>query len=280
MTHNIERRRFLRTVGTGAVGVAIFGVAAAACSSKDAAIVTSTTAAASATTTAATTTAATTTAATTTTAASTTTATAVTTTGAPITELVTSKRVNLDFVSAYVIERGDGLVVIDTGVRGSAPAIDAVLAEYGRTWSDVGYVIATHRHGDHVGSWDAVIAAAADADIFAGDLDIPGISSGRSITALFDGDTVNGLEAITTPGHTVGHVSMLDPDLGLFTGDALNGAGGTVIGPNPQFTPDLGTAFDSVRKLSTFDYEAAFFGHGEPVLAGASSAVQNLAASL
>ena len=276
MSYDTERRRFLRTVGTGAIGVAIFGVAAAACSTKGTAVATSTTAAAS-TTTASTTTAST---ATTTATTTTTTATAVTTTGAQITELVTSKRVNLGFVSAYVIERGDGLLVIDTGVRGSAPAIEAVLGEYGKSWSDVGYVITTHDHPDHVGSWAAVVDAAADADIFAGDLDIPGIGSGRPITALFDGDMVNGIEAIATPGHTVGHISMLDPDLGLFTGDALIGSGGGVIGPNPTFTPDMDAAFDSVRKLAGLTYEAAFFGHGEPVLTGASTAVAALAASL
>ena len=263
-TEEVSRRHFLRTAGTGAIGVAIFGVAAAACSSDGSSVAASTTSAAS----------------TTTAAVTTTTATAVTTTGAAVTELVTSKRVNLDFVSAYVIERGDGLVIIDTGVGGSAPAIEATLIEYGKSWSDVGYVIATHKHGDHVGSWRDVTSAAADAEIYAGSLDIDQISTRRPITPLFDGDEVNGILTIGTPGHTQGHVSMLDPELGLFTGDALNGADGGVTGPNPQFTPDLGAAFDSVRTLATFDYESAFFGHGEPVLTGASEAVQALAASL
>lgn len=187
---------------------------------------------------------------------------------------------NLDFVSAYVIERGDGLVVIDTGVEGSAPAIEAALIEYGKSWSDVGYVIATHRHGDHVGSWKAVADAAADAEIFAGELDVKQIATRRPITALLDGDEVNGILTVATPGHTQGHISMLDPDLGLFSGDALNGAGGTVVGPNPQFTPDMETAIASVRRLATFEYETAFFGHGEPVISGASAEVRALAASL
>jgi glyoxylase-like metal-dependent hydrolase (beta-lactamase superfamily II) len=269
MSYDLDRRRFLRTVGTGAIGVAIFGVATAACSSEGSSVAASTTSAASAS-------AASTTAA----AVTTTTATAVTTTGAPVTELVTSKRVNLDFVSAYVIERGDGLIVIDTGVAGSAPAIEAALIEYGKSWSDVGYVIATHKHGDHIGSWKDVADAAADADIFAGELDVSQIATRRPIAPLFDGDVVNGVLTIATPGHTQGHISMLDPDLGLFTGDALNGSGGTVIGPTPQFTPDMDAAIASVRRLASFEYESAFFGHGEPVLSGASAAVQDLAASL
>lgn len=270
MTYDLDRRRFIRTVGTGAIGVAIFGVAAAACSSEGSSVVASTTTAASTTSAASTTTAA----------ATTTTATIVTTTGSAVTELVTSKRVNLDFVSAYVIERGDGLIVIDTGTQGSASAIEAALIEYGKTWSDVGYVVATHKHGDHVGSWKDVAEAAADAEIYAGELDVRQIASSRPIMAIFDGDVVNGVLVIATPGHTQGHISMLDPDVGLFTGDALNGSGGTVIGPTPQFTPDMDTALESVRRLGTFEYEAAFFGHGEPLLSGASAAVQALAESL
>ena len=203
-----------------------------------------------------------------------------TTTDPPITDLVTSKRVNLDFVSAYIIERGDGLVVIDTGVSGSAAAIQAAIDEYGKSWGDVGYVIATHRHGDHVGSLNAVINQATQADVFAGDLDVADIASDRPITPLFDGDMVNGVAVVTTPGHTRGHISLLDPDVGLFSGDALNGANGGVIGPNPRFTPDMDTAFASVKKLATFTYEQVFFGHGEPVLARGSAAVKALADSL
>ena len=183
-------------------------------------------------------------------------------------------------VSAYVVERGDGLVVIDTGGQGSAPAIEAALSEYGKTWQDVGYVIATHNHPDHIGSWAAVVDAATDADIFAGGLDIPSIGSGRQITPIVDGDMLNGVRVIATPGHTKGHISILDPDVGLFTGDALNGSGGGVIGPNPQYTPDMVSAIDSVDRLASFDYEAAFFGHGEPVLTGAAAAVRDLAVSL
>ncbi|MCL1594033.1 MAG: MBL fold metallo-hydrolase [Actinomycetia bacterium] len=268
--HDVERRRLLHTVGVSAIGVAIFGVVAASCSSDETTASTSsstTTGAGPATTAAAI-------------ATTTTTATVVTTTTSPVTELVSSKRVNLDFVSAYVIDRGDGLVVIDTGVGGSAPAIHAAIEEYGKSWADVGYVVATHKHGDHVGSLGAVLALATDADVFAGVSDIPDISSRRSITPLAEGDLVNGIQTIATPGHTPGHISLLDPDIGLFTGDALNGASGGVTGPNPGFTPDLDTAHLSVKKLATFTYEQAFFGHGEPVLVGASDAVSVLAGSL
>lgn len=266
MVENIDRRRFLKTAGVGVFGVAIFGIAA--CTSSEPSGTTSSTlqAASSSTSTSAGTTS--------------TTATVVSTTAAPVTDLVTSKRVNLGFVSAYIVDRGDGLVVVDTGVGGSAPAIQAVIEEYGMSWADVGYVIATHDHPDHVGSFNAVLALATDADVFAGSLDAAGIGSDRPMTALSDGDIVNGIEVIATPGHTKGHISLLDPDVGLFTGDALNGADGGVIGANPRFTSDQVAADESVVKLATYNYEQIFFGHGEPVLSGGADAVRVLAASL
>ncbi len=240
----------------------MFGVVAAACSSGESGSSSSTSPSTST---------ATTSTAVPGTAATTTTAMVVTATGAPITELVTSKRVNLDFVSAYII---------DTGVRGSATAIAAAVAEYGNSWVDVGYVIATHEHGDHVGSLNEVIAQAGEADVFAGDLDVAEIASDRSITALFDRDMGNGVAVVTTPGHTRGHISLLDPDIGLFSGDAINGANGGVIGPNPRYTSDMDTALASVKKLATFSYEPVFFGRGEAVLVGGSAAVGTLADSL
>lgn len=267
MEYDPGRRRFLTTAGMGVFGVAIFGVAIVSCSDEGSSEAsTSSTQPSSTTTTSA--------------AATTTTATVVSTTAPPITDVVTSKRVDLGFVSAYIVDRGDGLVVVDTGVGGSAAAIQAVIEEYGRSWADVGYVIATHDHPDHVGSLNAVLALATDADVFAGSLDAAGIGSDRPITQLSDGDVVNGVEVIATPGHTKGHISLLDPDVGLFSGDAINGADGGVIGPNPSFTSDLAAADASVVKLATYTYEQIFFGHGEPVLTGGSAAVKELADSL
>lgn len=96
-----------------------------------------------------------------------------------------------------------------------------------------------------------------------------------------NGDSVFDLQIIETPGHTPGHISVLDPVGGiLVAGDALNGESGGVAGPNPQFSDDMDLANASVAKLAEFEYEIALFGHGEPVVAGASSQVATLAESL
>ena len=92
-----------------------------------------------------------------------------------------------------------------------------------------------------------------------------------------DGDQVFGLDIIETPGHTPGHISVLDSVGGIFVaGDAINGANGGVIGPNERFTPDMDLANQSVAKIASFEFETILFGHGEPVLSGGTAGVASL----
>lgn len=186
-------------------------------------------------------------------------------------------RANLGFVSAYVVARGGQATVIDTGVEGSEDDIEAVLASQGLGWGDVGDVILTHSHPDHIGSAAAIAQAAPDAMFHAGEADVPAIDIGRAVAGLVDGDTVFDLSILHTPGHTPGHVCVLDKANSiLMTGDALTGDGGKVGLPNPEFTPDYEEALRSVKYLGTLDFATAYFGHGEPVTSGASDETRAL----
>lgn len=189
-------------------------------------------------------------------------------------------RVDLDFVSAYILYRGGEAALVDTGVGGSAASIEAALGEIGLGWGDVGQLIVTHRHPDHQGSVEDVLTASG-APWYAGAGDIDAITASTEGISVGDGESVFDLQVIETPGHTAGHISILDPVSGiLVAGDALNGADGDVAGPNPQFSDDIDLANRSVSKLAGFDYEVALFGHGEPVVERASSKVAALAESL
>lgn len=191
------------------------------------------------------------------------------------------ERVNLGFVSAYVLARRGEAVIVDTGEAGSESSIEASLRLLDLGWTDVGHVVVTHLHNDHQGSLPAVLDLAPDAAGYAGAGDIPGIRSPRDLIAVGDGDKVFDLDIIATPGHTPGHISVLDADGGLLVaGDALNGADGGVIGANPQYTPDMATANQSIAKLAGYTYETVVFGHGEPVTSGASQQVAALASGL
>lgn len=251
----IERRIFLRDLGWGAVGLILSPLAA--CSARPAPV------------------------------ATTGGSPSLTTTAGSATTLPTEtlsppgpgrwERVDLGFVSAYVVARDGEAAVVDTGVAGSADAIEQVLGKMTLGWGAVGHVILTHSHRDHVGSLRQVLERAGSATAYAGVDDLPAISAPRPLQGVVEGDLVFGLEIIATPGHTPGHISALDANGGvLVAGDAINGSDGGVAGPNPEFTADMDTALRSVAKLATLSFDTVLFGHGEPVEGGADQAVAAL----
>ena len=189
------------------------------------------------------------------------------------------RRVDLSFVSAYLLIRGAEVAVVDLGTDGSAGAIESALKGAGSGWNAVRHVILTHRHPDHVGGL-AGVAPQVDAVFYAGEADISAIDSAKPLKPVADGDEVFGLRIVGTPGHTAGHVSVFDPSTGtLVAGDALRTTSG-LIGPDPQYTDDKTQAAASVRKLAAFDVRAILPGHGDPLTTGAADALHKLAASL
>ena len=131
----------------------------------------------------------------------------------------------------------------------------------------------------NAGSIAGVLQEATDAAVYAGQADIPNIDAPKPIAALADGDMVFGLRIVATPGHTIGHVAVLDEAGGiLVAGDALGTTGGTLAGSNPSFTEDAEQAKASVVKLGRLTFETLLVGHGEPILEGASGQVAALAA--
>ena len=193
---------------------------------------------------------------------------------------MTWERVNLGFVSAYILARGGEAAIVDTGVAGSADAIEDSLAAAGLDWSAVGHLILTHHHGDHAGSAADVLERAPDATGYAGLEDIAAISVPRPLTAVGDGDEVFGLRIVTTPGHTAGSISVLDPVGGLLVaGDALRTDAGKPTPPGGQFTVDMALAMESIVKLGGLSFETLLVGHGDPLVGGASAAVAQLGAT-
>ena len=189
------------------------------------------------------------------------------------------ERVNLGFVSAYVLARAGEAALVDTGVEDSADAIESSLGAVGLGWEALGHVILTHHHADHVGSTAEVLRRAAAATAYAGAADIPSIPVG-SLTAIGEGDEVFGLQVVASPGHTAGSISVLDPVAGvLVAGDALRTDANRPALPSPQFTVDMDLARQSIVKLGALSFETLLVGHGEPLVGGASALVAELGAS-
>jgi len=243
--HRLSRRVFLSELGSKTLAVTILGTAVFACSSSDEVSVPTTSSI------------------------------------EPPRPTLEWHRVNLNFVSAYVLLRGREAAIVDTGTPGSESALAGALTDLGVSWADVNHVVLTHFHPDHAGSIGAVLQSAGDATAYAGEADIAAIQSPQPLVAVNDGDDVFGLQVIATPGHTAGHISVLDTDTGLLVaGDALTYNGGQVGGSIPQFSADIAQADVSVQKLSGLQFDTALFGHGDPLEGGADQAVAALAATL
>ncbi|GIF21962.1 glyoxylase-like metal-dependent hydrolase (beta-lactamase superfamily II) [Actinoplanes tereljensis] len=188
-------------------------------------------------------------------------------------------RVSLSFVSAYLLVRGGEAAIVDLGTPGSGSAIEEGLKAAGSGWGEVKHVILTHLHRDHVGGLTDV-APKINGTIYAGTNDLASIISEKTLKPLNEGDEVFGLRIVETPGHTLGHISVLEPSTGiLIAGDALRNQG-TLQGSAPENTTDESKAAASVRKLAALDIKAILPGHGEPLTAGAAQALKALAATM
>ena len=188
------------------------------------------------------------------------------------------ERVDLDFVSAYVLVRGNEAAVVDTGVGGSADAIGEVLDRAGPGWAGVRHVVLTHKHPDHAGSVSDVLDQATSATGYIGRADLTEVDA--QLSALGDGDEVFGLQIVGTPGHTAGHISVFDEDTGvLVAGDALTNDG-ELAGSSPEFTENEALAAASVLKMARLRPKTILVGHGEPIVDVGAAALERLASSL
>ncbi|WP_129677626.1 MBL fold metallo-hydrolase [Candidatus Chloroploca sp. Khr17] len=211
-----------------------------------------------------------------------------TTYGAYLTQLTRFPRVFP--VNCYLVREDDGLTLIDTGIPGSAPAI---LAAAERLGQPIRRIVLTHAHGDHLGSLDAlhqllpaaaVLISARDARFLAGDRHLDPdepqtplrggyqTTTTRPTATLSDGDRVGSLQVIDAPGHTPGHLALLDPRDGtLIAGDAFQTRAGLAVAGTlrPLFPfPALATwhrptALATARRLRALAPTRLAVGHGD-----------------
>jgi glyoxylase-like metal-dependent hydrolase (beta-lactamase superfamily II) len=214
-------------------------------------------------------------------------------------------RVGAGGVNAFLIEvDGDGLVLVDTGMREDARQIGLAVRELGRTPEQVRGVVVTHCHGDHVRGLETV-KKHTGAEVWMHPADAEAVRVGvggralepgpgrvrallvRGIGSLSerrrrqpiavehevaDGEVLpwGGLKAVHAPGHTAGQLALLLPRAGgvLFVADAATNYGRLSRAPIHE---DAAAAERSLRRLAALDFEVAAFSHGRPIRSGAAA---------
>jgi glyoxylase-like metal-dependent hydrolase (beta-lactamase superfamily II) len=191
----------------------------------------------------------------------------------------------LRFVNAYLVREADGFTLVDTTVpRGAGDLLDAA-KEAG---APIRRIALTHGHGDHVGSLDElsgrldgaleVSMPALDARIHAGEKVVDGKLPGSwpdlktaPDVRLEPGDRVGSLEVVGAPGHTPGHVALLDTrDRTLLAGDVFTTYGKAAVSshltlPFPlaaMATWDKLLNLESARALRALEPALLAVGHG------------------
>jgi glyoxylase-like metal-dependent hydrolase (beta-lactamase superfamily II) len=189
-------------------------------------------------------------------------------------------RVDFAYVSAYVLVRGREAALVDCGFASRVDEIGAVLGAAGTGWDRVRHILITHAHGDHHGGLTEVTARAPGATLYAGAADTESFGKWWPFRPVTDGREVFGLQVIDTPGHTPGHIAVFDSDSRvLVAGDALTNTIDGLRGPMSEYTVDMPTAQESVRRLAALEPHVILFGHGPPVQRDAAAQLRRLASS-
>jgi len=148
-------------------------------------------------------------------------------------------------VASYVVETDDGPALFDCGPTTCLPALKAALGERGLELADIRHLLLSHIHLDHAGAAGALVRESPHLIVHVSAVGAPHLvdpsrleaSARRLYGDAFDGlwgelvpvpeeririvaDSVLGLEAFPTPGHAAHHVSYLDRDGTLYSGDA------------------------------------------------------------
>lgn len=188
--------------------------------------------------------------------------------------------------NTYLID-GPTRILIDPGHTQYFDHVEAGLADIGLTPDDIGLVVCTHCHPDHLeaarrfSDKTALLAFHQAAWGMIKEMDPLMASFGvkpedyKPDFFLREGDlSINGvdLQVIHVPGHSPGSVALYWPDRkALFTGDVVfkEGLGRTDLpgGDGKQLK-------ESIRRLAGIDAEWIFPGHGEAV-SGAGAVARN-----
>jgi glyoxylase-like metal-dependent hydrolase (beta-lactamase superfamily II) len=203
-------------------------------------------------------------------------------------------------VYAFLIDEPQ-LSLIDAGLIGSAGRVQRYVKGIGRTLDDLGRIICTHAHPDHIGGVRE-LAGERDVDVLMHPADLEGLkvklrdavanrNRGQLIayftrhpgeaTPVTDGQVLpilGGLQVVHTPGHTPGSICLYAARLKLlFAGDTLQVIRRRVTFASRVFSEDLPLARASVARMAELDVQTIAFSHYPPLRDGANEVLRALA---
>ena len=204
----------------------------------------------------------------------------------------------MGMANAYLVEHGDKLLVIDTGMPGHARKIVSYVERLGKDPRSVETIVLTHPDLDHSGS-AAQLKQLTGAKVAIREEDAPRLAGEKPwseakgaaglmirILGLFirlqpirpdmslkEGEKLGPLTVLETPGHTSGSISLYKAGTALFSGDALLTDGKGLFQEPRMVNEELGK--ESIRRMATLEFEYLLPGHGAPVEGNASKRLKD-----
>ena len=206
-------------------------------------------------------------------------------------------------INVLLLENDDGWTLVDTGTANSVGRIRDAIEALRSGPEDLKRIFLTHQHDDHTGGAQGLLEWAPHAEVGAPPHEAEVISGRRSKDpssnwvvrylarntelptvpvgkVLREGDLVSGFRVVSTPGHTLGHVSLLrDSDGLLFTADAFGAMPRKMrVGVRRALCADPALARRSAQKLLAQDFSTVAFAHGKTLREGAKERLREVVA--
>ena len=191
------------------------------------------------------------------------------------------------FPSANMILIKDRLpILIDTGFGSDAKSTEQLIKDAGVSPEELHLIANTHYHSDHVGGnfhlqknygvkvaahkWDANLINSCNTEACCAEwLDQP-VEPYRVDTKLSDGDEINTgnktLKVMHTPGHTLGHISLYEPEEEiLICGDLFHKSDIGWLNIYREGVASIEQSIESLDRLSMLQIQRAYSGHGPQI---------------
>ncbi|MFJ7185054.1 MBL fold metallo-hydrolase [Lysinibacillus xylanilyticus] len=177
-------------------------------------------------------------------------------------------------------------ILIDTGFGSDVKATEQLINEAGVSPEELYLIVNTHYHSDHVGGnyhfqakygsriaahkWEADLINSVDSEACSAEwLDQP-VEPYKVDVKLSDNDEIrtgnNTLKVLHTPGHTLGHISLYEPEKRiLFCGDLFHNNDIGWLNIFREGVSAIQRSLESLERLSTLHIEQAYSGHGPQI---------------
>lgn len=196
-----------------------------------------------------------------------------------------------NWVASYLIDTGDGLILIDTGMHETAYLLLENIRQLGYDYHDIKKILLSHAHIDHIGG-ARTLQELTGADIYLGERDLMYLHERKDLIMIgnytcgeFEPDFLysndkpiiqgnTSIRTISTPGHTPGCTSFFFDVKSKKTGKILRCGmhGGIGLSCSKKGLEEMGLPFslqaefiEGLKKLDTLHVDVCLPSHTNQV---------------